>query len=199
MTVTTGPARWRALAPSARFIAGLALAAVVASLTRADAPALTDLLQALELRGYPRSTQAPSLSGRTVDVRPLSTSDFRGQVILVNFWASWCVECRAEMSALEQLHREFAARGLVIIGVNAREEREIARRFGASQGLSFPLVLASTGSIAAAYGVIGLPTTFIICLDGRAVALAVGPRDWAGGPAKALIQALLVESTVPAP
>ncbi len=122
--------------------------------------------------------------------------DLRGNVVLMNFWASWCAECRLEMPGLERLHRELAPQGFTVIGINAREGREAIRRYASGLGLTFPLVLDRDGKINALYGVVGLPTTLLVGRDGRAVALAVGPREWASTPARTLIQALLAE---PAP
>jgi len=177
-------------------LAGILLVAVVSTPAASDPQALTLLLKSLDLASYPTGTLPPPLSGRTVDARPLSMADLRGKVVVVNFWASWCVECRAEMPALERLHREFAPRGLAVIGVNVREDVDTARRHGTAVGLTFPVVLDQTGTLQAMYGVVGLPTTVVVGRDGRAVALAVGPRDWASRPARAVIQALLEE---PAP
>jgi peroxiredoxin len=95
------------------------------------------------------------------------------------------------MPVFEQLHRELASKGLAVIGVNAREERAAIRRYAGELGLTFPLVLDPDGKINAAYGVVGLPTTFVVARDGQVVALAVGSRDWAGASARALFQALL--------
>jgi peroxiredoxin len=97
------------------------------------------------------------------------------------------------MPVFEQLHREFATQGLRVIGINARERTAAVREYSKELGLTFPLVLDSRGEINAAYGVMGLPTTFIVGRDGRAVALAVGPREWTSVPARALIQTLLAE------
>ncbi len=124
----------------------------------------------------------------------VSLADLRGRVVLLTFWASWCQECRPEMPAFEQLHRDFTARGLTVLGVNVREGTRTIQRYARELGLTFPLVLDSKGEIRASYGVIGLPTTFLIGRDGRTVGLAVGPREWDSGPARAIIQALLTES-----
>jgi thiol-disulfide isomerase/thioredoxin len=124
-------------------------------------------------------------------------ADFRGKVVLVNFWASWCAECRPEMPVLERLHRELGRRGLAVVGINAREDAAKVRWYATQLGLTFPLVLDVEGRINTQYGVIGLPTTFLIGRDGRAVAFAVGAREWGGAPARALIEALLAEPPPP--
>ena len=173
----------------------LALALLIVGpcgLARADS-AVAPLLKPLDLAGYPSRTTPPHFSGSTVDARRLAVEDLRGKVVLVNFWASWCAECRPEMPVFERLHRELAPKGLAIVGVNAREERAAIRRYASELGLTFPLILAPDGKINASYGVVGLPTTFVVARDGRVVALAVGPREWASAPARALLQALLAE------
>lgn len=120
-------------------------------------------------------------------------SDLRGEVILLNFWASWCAECRPEMHVLERLHREFGPRGLAVVGINAREEASKVQRYARELRLTFPILLDADGTMNNQYGVVGLPTTFLIGRDGRAIAFAVGPRDWGGAPARALIEALLAQ------
>ena len=152
-------------------------------------------LDALNLNPYAPGTKPPEFTGRTLRGDAVSMSGLRGSVLILNFWASWCAECRPEMPVLEQLHREFAPRGLAVVGVNAREGTEAVRRYAQELGLTFPLVLDPGGKIKALYGVIGLPTTFVVGRDGRAVALAIGPREWASAPARAIIHALLAEPT----
>ena len=178
---------------AARMLAFGLLVAGVAGAASADEPALAALLKTLDLRGYPSRTAPPQFRGSTLDARQLSLTEYRGAVIVLNFWASWCLECRPEMPVLERLHREFSSRGLAIIGVNAREKKETARRYAKELGLTFPLVLDRDGKINARYGVIGLPTTFVVGRDGRAIAFAIGSREWEGAPARALIAALLAE------
>ena len=70
----------------------------------AAAEPLAPLLKAIDLRSYPPRTAAPAFSGPGLDARPLALADLRGKVVVVNFWASWCRECRPEMPALEGLH-----------------------------------------------------------------------------------------------
>ncbi len=177
-----------------RLASGLLMVAVC-SLARADQPEVTSLLTSLDLVAYPAGTMAPQFGGQTLDAGQPSMAELRGKVVLVNFWASWCPECRPEMPALERLHREFASQGLAVIGINARESKEAVSHYAKELGLTFQIVLDPDGKITALYGVIGLPTTFVLGRDGRAVALAIGPRDWGGAPARALLQALLSEPT----
>jgi len=188
------PPAW--LAARAGLLAFGLLIAILAGAVSADEPALAALLKTLDLRGYTSRTAPPQFSGSTLDARQLSMTEYRGTVMVLTFWASWCLECRVDMPALERLQREFSSRGLAIIGVNAQENKEAVRRYAKELGLRFPLVLDRDGKINALYGVIGLPTTFIVGRDGRAIAFAIGPRQWESAPARALIETLLAE---PAP
>jgi peroxiredoxin len=97
------------------------------------------------------------------------------------------------MPAFERLHRDLAAEGLTVLGINAREGSEAVHAYAETLGLSFPLILDPTGAIATAYGVVALPTTFLIGRDGRAIARAIGPREWEGQEARGLIRTLLAE------
>ena len=188
---------WLTVRLAARLLSCGLIVVGLAQAGNADPAALATLLKTLDLRDYASRTTPPAFSGSTLDARPLSIREYRGSVVILNFWASWCRECRPEMPVLEQFHREFSSRGLIIIGVNAREKQDAARRYARELGLTFPLVLDRDGRINALYGVVGLPTTFVIGRDGRAVGLAVGPRQWESAPARALIASLLAEPIPP--
>jgi thiol-disulfide isomerase/thioredoxin len=189
----------RRLADQGRLIACALLVVAMCSSASAEMSTVTALLKRLDLVGYRSDTNPPVFSGPTLDARQLSLTDLRGKVVVVNFWATWCLECRPEMPMLERLHRDFAPQGLAIIGINAREDKPAVGRYAAELGLTFPLVLDRAGKNNDLYGVIGLPTTFVLGRDGRAVAFGVGPRDWASATARALIEALLAEPASGAP
>jgi peroxiredoxin len=175
-------------------IAGVLIAIVaILGAPAASRAEVTELLKKLNLTTYSRSAIPPDFNGRTTDDRIMSLASMRGKVVLLNFWATWCLECRPEMPMFERLHREFSVQGLAVVGINAREETTTIREYAKELGLTFPLISDPTGKINSAYGVIGLPTTFLIGRSGRAVALAIGPREWGAKPARALIQALLAE------
>jgi thiol-disulfide isomerase/thioredoxin len=159
-------------------------------------PSLQSLLSPLELVAYSSRATPPGFTGETLGAGRLATSDLRGQVLLLNFWASWCLDCRPEMRVLERLHRDLESRAFSVVGVNAREPAARVQRFAAEMGLTFPIVIDGDGRIGAQHGVVGVPTTILVARDGRAVAVAIGPRAWDGAPARALLDALLAE---PAP
>ena len=152
-----------------------------------------DLLKNLGLLDYPPGMRPPLFSGQTSNGKTLSLAQLKGRVVLLNFWATWCVECRPEMPMFERLHREFTSQGLAVLGINVGEGIPAIKKYAEELGLTFPLILDPKGKIQASYGVVGLPTTFLLGRDGRPIALAIGPRNWTGERAKAVIMTLLAE------
>ena len=179
--------------------AGLLVLMVIAGAAAGAEATLVQLAKPLELVVYRPGTKPPAFSGQPTDARlpALSLAALRGKVVIINFWASWCSDCRPEMRALEELHREFSARGLAVVGVNVREAPETARRYAHELSTSLPLLLDPDGTINALYGVIGVPTSFVVGRDGRAVGFAVGARKWSSPAARALVEALLTEPKPP--
>lgn len=117
----------------------------------------------------------PDFSTTTPDGEPIALSDFRGSVVALNFWATWCVPCRAEMPALQNASETFASGELVIVGVNAGESPRQVREFLDEHGLTFPIALDRNGSIADLYGVRVFPTTIWIDAQGNVQAEHYGP------------------------
>ena len=172
--------------------AWMALAGVLLLATPLNAqPAGADRLRALGLAGYGANERAPGFAAVTAEGHRVSLAALRGKVVLLTFWASWCPPCREEMAAFEGLHRELGGTGLVVIGVNAREDPTSIADYARAQNVSFPLAVDEDGKVGTAYGVVALPTTFLIARDGRAIARAVGSRAWGSEPARALIRGLL--------
>jgi len=156
--------------------------------------AMARLLDALALGSYTPDDIAPPFDAVTHDGRVVALSRLKGRVVLVTFWATWCPPCKEELPMFDRLHREHESRGLTVLGVNVREDAATVRPFSRALGLTFPLPLDADGNIARQYGVIGLPTTFVIDRDGHPVGRAVGPRVWDSVPARAVLEALLAQS-----
>ena len=104
-------------------------------------------------------------------------SDLRGQVVLVNFWASWCTECRTEQPALNGLWQRYRDAGVVVVGVDFQDASGDAREFVARSGTSYPVVVDRRSETALAYGVRGIPETYLVDRGGRIVDRVIGPVD----------------------
>jgi peroxiredoxin len=115
---------------------------------------------------------------KLVDGRTISLSDFRGKVVFLNFWATWCPPCREEMPSMQALYRRFREQGLEILAVDIMENRKTVTNFLSDNDLTFPTVLDPDGRVSGSYGVQAVPATFIVDRDGKLILRAVGGRDW---------------------
>jgi cytochrome c biogenesis protein CcmG, thiol:disulfide interchange protein DsbE len=104
----------------------------------------------------------------------LALSSLRGQGVVLNFWASWCIPCKEEAPFLEQVWRKDRKRGLVVIGLDAKDFRKDARRFMRRYDLTFPIVYDGPGETVADYGVTGFPETFVLDREGRVIEAFIG-------------------------
>lgn len=117
----------------------------------------------------------PGLDGRTGSAVRLA--DLRGRVVVVNFWASWCAECRTEQAALNRTWERYRDAGVVMVGIDFQDATGDARQYAAAAGASYPMVLDGDSSTALAYGVRGVPETFVVDPRGRVVDRVIGPVD----------------------
>jgi cytochrome c biogenesis protein CcmG/thiol:disulfide interchange protein DsbE len=119
---------------------------------------------------------APDFALRTLEGdRVVRLADLRGQVVVLNFWASWCAECRVEHEALSAAWDRYRDAGVVVVGVEFQDDRPAALAYLAGTGTSWPAVDDPGSRTALAYGVFGIPETFFIGPDGRVAAKQVGP------------------------
>jgi peroxiredoxin len=118
---------------------------------------------------------APEIRVLDLEGRPLDLAELRGKVVLLNFWASWCKPCEAEMADLQALHTEQAARGFTVVGLNEGEEPGRAAAFLQAKGITFPTVLDLDMAVTRRYQVFGLPNTFLIDANGVIQDRTVGP------------------------
>lgn len=109
----------------------------------------------------------------------VALSQFRGKVVLVNFWATWCPPCREEMPSMEQFYRRFQEQGLVLLAVNIEEDGDATvPRFLQGKGYSFPILLDTAAEVQNRYQVFRFPETFVIDRNGNIVARVIGARNW---------------------
>ena len=154
-----------------------------------------------ELTSVTIGSEAPPFTALTMPkgiegVRTTKTlSDYRGEVVLLNIWATWCVPCRTEMPSIQALHNALGPKGLKIVAVSIdRPGAEPAiQEFLEELNLTFEVLHDSTGSIQALYRTTGVPETFVIARDGVIRKKWIGPEDWNSAGNQRLIAGLLTE------
>ncbi len=158
------------------------------------------------LSGCDNSTSEPQVSrqvGSVGNVAPdftltdmhgqkVSLSQFRGKVVVLNFWATWCPPCREEMPSMERLYRKYQDKGLVMLAVNVEENgKQAVENFLQKNPHSFPILLDSENVAQNGYGVFRFPESFIIDRNGVVVEKIIGARDWMSGSTYKLVSFLL--------
>lgn len=129
----------------------------------------------------------PNLAGQAVRL-----SAYRGQVVLVNVWATWCPPCRDEMPSMEKLHQRLKDKGFVLLAVS-QDEGGVAtvKPFVEQMKVTFPVLIDTEGEVGRKFGIWGFPESFLVDRDGRIVDRVIGPRDWVAPTQIAAIEALL--------
>ena len=118
---------------------------------------------------------APNFTLPQLDGPPVTLAKLHGQIVVINFWASWCAECQAEQAALDQTWRRFQDSGVVVIGVNFEDGAGAARGYVRADDVAYPVVEDAGSKTALAYGLRGVPETFVVNRSGRIVSHAIGP------------------------
>jgi peroxiredoxin len=179
-----------ALGPLVLFLGLLVLAGCDSQPGRAEERD-QDPFARLNLTRVTPATPAPDFTVPGLTAGPFSLAGFRGRVVLLNFWATWCPPCREEMPSMERLYQRYRERGFTILALSV--DRNVAAIPGFVDGfrLTFPIGLDSDGAVAKAYRMRALPTTIVIDRAGHIVAGAAGARDWDSPAAHAVVEALL--------
>lgn len=119
---------------------------------------------------------APDFELSTLDGKTIKLSDLRGQAVLVNLWATWCPPCRAEMQTLETVYQDYQDQGFTILAVNmtSQDDAQKILPFIQERGLTYPVLLDKDGSVAKAYQMKSLPSSFFINRDGTITEVVIG-------------------------
>ena len=134
--------------------------------------------QAQLLHEVPEQPAAPDFSIKDIDGAVHTLSAYRGKVVIVNFWATWCPPCREEMPSMERAWQKLRQEDIVMLAVNVGEDEDTIFQFTASYPVEFPLLLDRESAVIGNWPVRGLPTTFVIDPQGKIVYRAIGGRDW---------------------
>lgn len=131
----------------------LVLALILAATTRAAPP--------------PPGQPAPDFTLRASTGKNLKLSEFRGQVVMINFWATWCAPCREELPHLDRLYQQYRKAGFALLGVNIDDNPRAAQQMAEQLGVRFPVLFDATKQVSKRYDVDAMPTTLIVDRDGK--------------------------------
>ena len=133
----------------------------------------------------------PALELADLDGGMHRLADYRGKAVLVNFWATWCAPCRAEMPSMERLRRAMEGRPFTVLAVNVGESGRVARDFAEKLPVTFTVLLDRDGSVTRAWGARVLPASYLVGPDGAIRYSYFGDLDWSSDEVRARIESLM--------
>ena len=139
--------------------------------------------------------KAPAFTFSDLRGRTVSPEDFRGRIVFLNIWATWCVTCTWEMPSMEALHRRYRDKGLAMVAVSIDAlGKDVVVPYMKKLGLTFGSLLDPRGTIKGLYRITGVPETFIIDRQGKIIRKIIGPRQWMNPEMRNLIEIALRSS-----
>ena len=146
------------------------------------------IFQAYTKPQVPPDFSLENVQGKKVDVR-----DYRGQVILLNFWSTWCPKCRKEGPSLEKFYAQYQSKGLIFYRIVSKESQEVVQKFLEKESLHFPVLLDKTGKVERLFGIWVHPTSYLINRQAVVSYRIMGVFDWTSPQATGIIDQLLKE------
>jgi thiol-disulfide isomerase/thioredoxin len=147
------------------------------------------LFEALAIKRPEPRVMAPDVPFTDTKGQTRRLAEFRGTLVLVNFWATWCPPCLAEMPELDRLYAAYREKGFVVVAISTDVQGpEYVRQYVAEKGFSFPVFLDPSGLRAGIpFRLLGIPASYLVGPDGEFLGSVAGPRSWAGPEAMALV------------
>ena len=132
----------------------------------------------MALAPRPMVDKAPDFVLKDVDGNEVSSSMFQNKILLLNFWATWCPPCQAEIPHLASLYKEYQSKGLEVVGISLDEEgSEVVKTFVERKGIPYKILIGNDGIANSFGGIRGIPTTFLIGRDGRIIRRYLGEQE----------------------
>ena len=159
--------------------------------TPANSKELENLLKIFGFYKPPFTPQVEEIVLFDLNQKPVKLSDYKGAIVFLNFWATWCPPCRDEMPAMQKLYGRYKTEPFNMIAVSIKESPVQVMEFFKEKRLSFTVLLDPRGEAGKKFGINAIPTTFILDKNGNIIARAIGPRDWSSRKAYTLFQRLV--------
>jgi len=140
----------------------------------------------------PRTSEpAPDFAVKNLQGKTVHLSDYKGKVLLINFWATWCGACREEMASMQNLYSELRSDGLEVLAVSIdRWNEDRIQEYVKDKNLTFPVLLDQNQEVRKKYHVMGLPTSYLVDGEGKIRGFASGARDWDSQDSKEMMMSL---------
>ena len=152
---------------------------------------LQEQLMGLGFRIFKEPVEAPDFELVDLEGTRVSLATYRGKLVFLNFWATWCPPCRAEMPSMQELYDNLGGESFEVVAVDLQESNKTVQGFIDEFGFTFSILLDETGRTAAQYGARSIPTTYLIDAEGRAIGFLVGSRSWDGEMIESLFRNII--------
>ena len=165
-------------------------------LAKTDSRGMDRLFGIVGVIKVPPAEDPVRISLKDMNGNNISLSDFKGKIVFLNFWTTWCPTCRIEMPSMEKLHQKLKNEDFAMVTINLQESASQVKAFFKEFKLTFTALLDSTGEVGASFGIRAIPTTYILDKTGRIIGLVSGPREWDSKAAIALFENLMDKDAV---
>jgi len=153
-----------------------------------------DLYETLQVLKFDEPTEVPDFKLSSVDGGEKTLGDFKGKIVLLNFWATWCTYCRSEREALQATHEAYKDQGLTVVAISIdRDSIDTVKAFVEEKKLTFPNLHDPKNEIGLQYAARAIPMTYFLNRDGKAIGVVIGPRSWESDDMKTFLTQLLDE------
>ena len=146
----------------------------------------------------PPAKDPVAINLKDMNGKNISLSDYKGKIVFLNFWTTWCPTCRIEMPSMEKLHQKLKNKDFAMVTINLQESASQVKTFFKEFKLTFTALLDSNGEVGASFGIRAIPTTYILDKTGRIIGQVNGPREWDSKAAIALFENLMENDAVAA-
>ena len=158
--------------------------------TDTDGNKLDRLMADIGVSKHPFSNDPLGIKLLNTAGRHVGLDDFRGKIVFLNFWTTWCPTCRTEMPSMERLHRKLSGKDFAMVTVNIKETASQVKKFFEEYNLTFTALIDTTGEVSTEFGLRAIPTTFILDKSGQILGRITGPREWDSRKSVALFEHL---------